>query len=208
MFVKWPVHIAAAQLLLSACEPRVEEPVPSSSRPTVVTAAPAVTSAAATPATAAPSARCVVPLAAEPARPKPSPAASCHEDPTGPFALDRTLIRFADASATVSAEVARRDEERQRGLMYRTALGENEGMLFVFERDKPLRFWMRNTCLPLDMLFLDAEGLVVGIEENVPTLNDDTYTVDCPARYVLEVNAGWSRRHGVAPGQRAAFDGL
>jgi uncharacterized membrane protein (UPF0127 family) len=95
-----------------------------------------------------------------------------------------------------------------RGLMYRTRLDENAGMLFVFEEREELRFWMRNTCLPLDMLFIDDDGLIAGIEENVPTLNDDGYGVGCKASYVLEVNAGWARRHAVKAGQHVAIDGL
>jgi uncharacterized membrane protein (UPF0127 family) len=61
---------------------------------------------------------------------------------------------------------------------------------------------MHNTCIPLDLLFIDEDGLIVGIVESAPTLNDDSRGVGCPSRFVLEVNAGWSRRHGVRPGQR------
>jgi len=92
--------------------------------------------------------------------------------------------------------------------MYRTELAEEQGMLFSFERAQVMRFWMRNTCLPLDMLFIDRAGFVVGIEENVPTMNDDTYGVRCLATHVLEVNAGWSRRHGVKPGETVKIEGL
>ena len=66
-------------------------------------------------------------------------------------------------------------------------------------------FWMHNTCIPLDLLFLDEDGLVVGIVENAPTLNDDPRAVSCPSAYVLEVNAGWARRHGVRAGMRAVI---
>jgi uncharacterized membrane protein (UPF0127 family) len=61
---------------------------------------------------------------------------------------------------------------------------------------------MHNTCIPLDMLFVDEDGLIVGIVENAPTLDDGTREVSCPSRWVLEVNAGWSRRHAVRAGQR------
>lgn len=82
-------------------------------------------------------------------------------------------------------------------------------MLFIFEDERELGFWMRNTCIPLDMIFASSDGTIVGIEENVPTLNDDHYAPgDCPARYVVEVNAGWSRRHGVKAGQKLIFGGL
>ncbi len=63
-------------------------------------------------------------------------------------------------------------------------------------------FWMHNTCIPLDLLYVDEDGFIVGIVENAPTLNDESRGVDCSSRYVLEVNAGWSRRHHVRAGQR------
>jgi hypothetical protein len=67
---------------------------------------------------------------------------------------------------------------------------------------------MHNTCIPLDMLFIDDDGLIVGIEENTPTMSDDTFSVGCSSKYVLELNAGWCRRHGVVAGQKVRFDGL
>jgi len=85
--------------------------------------------------------------------------------------------------------------------MYRTSLADDRGMLFDLQTREDHKFWMHNTCIPLDLLYLDDDGLIVGIVENAPTLNDDPRGVDCPSRYVLEVNAGWSRRHGVKAGQ-------
>ncbi len=102
----------------------------------------------------------------------------------------------------LEVEIARTAEQRERGLMFRRALGEDAGMLFVFSSAAPRAFWMRDTCIPLDILFLDGDGRVVGILENVPTMNDESREVACPARYVLEVNAGWSRRHGATVGMR------
>jgi uncharacterized membrane protein (UPF0127 family) len=64
---------------------------------------------------------------------------------------------------------------------------------------------MHNTCIPLDLLYIDDDGLIVGIVENAPTLNDEPRGVGCASRYVLEVNAGWSRRHGVKAGQFASL---
>jgi hypothetical protein len=95
-----------------------------------------------------------------------------------------------------------------RGLMYRTSMADDRGMLFVFERRTVQRFWMKNTCIPLDMLFIDQDGLIVGIEENVPTLNTNSYQAGCPSLYVLEVNAGWCANNGVEPGQRVRLEGL
>jgi uncharacterized membrane protein (UPF0127 family) len=85
--------------------------------------------------------------------------------------------------------------------MYRKSLPEDKGMLFDLHTRTDQTFWMHNTCIPLDLLFIDEDGLIVGIVENAPTLNDIPRSVGCPSRYVLEVNAGWSRRNGVKAGQ-------
>lgn len=176
------------------------------------------TASALSSASAAPSAepplppgRCVVRAPATPSRPTPpkGPDPRCPHDPEGPFKLRHATVRVAGLDATVDVEVAERDEHRTRGLMFRKDLAEGAGMLFVFEGERDLAFWMRNTCLPLDMLFIAADGLIVGIEENVPTLNDDNYDAgSCLSKYVLEVNAGWARRHGVKAGHKVILGGL
>lgn len=121
-------------------------------------------------------------------------------------------MRFPAASggkgASLKVEIARKDEHRQRGLMYRRSLADDRGMIFAFERRQRHAFWMHNTCVSLDMLFLDEDGTVVGIEENTPTMSDDTFSVNCPSKYVLEARAGWARRHGVKPGDRAELVGI
>jgi uncharacterized protein len=90
-----------------------------------------------------------------------------------------------------------------RGLMFRTYMPENEGMLFEFEEERGITFWMKNTCISLDMIFIAADGLIVGIEENTPTLTEESFAPGrCNSRYVLEVNGGWSRKNGVRAGMR------
>lgn len=207
----------AALVLVAACERRVEEPPPTN-RPALAPSAPrgetAAGGAAGQPAATATDprlkGRCVRPMPAEPARRAASGvAAGCPPDPEP----DRPMLRLgkvhlASAGAVLDVELAEREPDRLRGLMYRHQLSDLQGMLFLFQFRRDHRFWMRNTCIPLDMLFIDSDGLIVGIEENVPTLNDSTYHVGCPSRYVLEVAAGWSRRHGVEPGQFVRFEGL
>lgn len=90
--------------------------------------------------------------------------------------------------------------------MYRTSLGSDEGMLFSWGEEDVRSFWMLNTCVPLDMLFIAADGTIVGIVEQVPTLNTLPRGVPCPAQHVLEVNAGWTRQHGVEPGQKVEIE--
>ena len=110
-------------------------------------------------------------------------------------------MTFRDAKASLQAELARSDPERERGLMYRRSMPEDSGMLFRMGERENHQFWMKNTCIALDLLFVDDDGLIVGIAENAPTLNLGLREVGCPSSWVLEVNAGWSRRHGVAAGQ-------
>lgn len=118
--------------------------------------------------------------------------------------METAQVTFPDASGTprVEAELAITPHDIQKGLMYRRAMGDNQGMLFRLDERREHTFWMHNTCIPLDMLFVDDDGLVVGIVESAAPLTDSVRTVGCPSSYVLEVNAGWCRRHGVRAGQR------
>jgi uncharacterized membrane protein (UPF0127 family) len=151
--------------------------------------------------------RCVVPRV-EPPAPVASPAPRCPADPTGPLELPVGVVQFTDAPAAprVVVELARDDAARTRGLMYRTRLDADAGMLFSWDGEQPRSFWMLNTCIPLDMLFIAGDGTIVGILEQVPTLNTAPRGVPCAAQHVLEVNAGWTRQHGVLPGQKVAFE--
>jgi uncharacterized membrane protein (UPF0127 family) len=136
--------------------------------------------------------------------PEATDAAECPTDPTGPLTLSTAQITFPDAprSPIVTVENAKTDAQRQRGLMYRTELADDAGMLFSWNSAAVRSFWMRNTCIPLDMLFIDQEGYIAGVLEQVPVLNEQSRSVRCPAQYVLEMNAGWTRAHGVVAGQR------
>ncbi len=149
--------------------------------------------------------RCVV-KTEEPPPPAAEKAEECPTDPVfGGVTLETARVTFPDAPGkpTITAELAKADKERARGLMYRTQLAENRGMLFEMGGAPRVQsFWMRNTCIPLDMMFIEADGFIAGILENVPPLNDDRRSVPCPVSYVLEVNAGWSRANGVEAGQK------
>ncbi|WP_437683802.1 DUF192 domain-containing protein [Sorangium sp. So ce131] len=224
-----PLASALAALLLGitsgGCERHIDEPLPLKPRgdlrdgpapegaPTSPVDAPrSPVAAASSPVAARGAGRCVRPTPATPARPAPArtgPDPACPEDPTGPFQLATGKVIFPEAKAPdVLVEIARKEQERARGLMYRKNMPENRGMIFVFEQRTNHSFWMHNTCLPLDMLFIDSDGTIVGIEENTPTLNDSTFQVGCPSTYVLELNAGWARRHGVVAGQKVRLEGI
>jgi uncharacterized membrane protein (UPF0127 family) len=160
------------------------------------------------PPVAAPPAACVVPMAAEPPRRAPN-ALHCPADPEhGGSELSHGYVVFSDApgSPRLNVELARSEPEKERGLMFRTKMPDDQGMLFSWNNEEPRTFWMHNTCIPLDMMFIAHDGTITGILEQVPTLNDEPRGVPCPAAYVLEVNAGWSRSHGVKSGTIVHFE--
>lgn len=106
-------------------------------------------------------------------------------------------------NTTVHAEVANTPAERETGLMNRTALNENAGMLFVFETEQQQSFWMNNMRFPLDIVFITADMRVLEIYQSVPPCTGDPcalYTSSAPIKYALEVNSGFSERNGIASG--------
>lgn len=114
----------------------------------------------------------------------------------------------AGARHPVTVELARTEAERARGLMFRTTLGPEAGMLFLFDESADHSFWMRNTYLPLDMIFVDEAGVVVGIVERAEPRTDAQRRVGVPSRYVLEVIGGWTRARGVSRGDRVRFENV
>jgi uncharacterized membrane protein (UPF0127 family) len=118
-------------------------------------------------------------------------------------------VTFVDAPSSPSAEVelARDEASRERGLMYRTSMPEGSGMLFSWQDERVRSFWMRNTCIPLDLLYITKDGTIAGILEQVPTMNDAPRGIKCPVSHVLELNAGWARSRGVAPGMKVKIEG-
>lgn len=150
---------------------------------------------------------CLVPTPAE-APPPAEPASICPAEPEPGPVLPLARVTFPEVAGApgVEVEVAQRPSELSRGLMYRTAMPPDRGMLFRWDDERIRSFWMRNTCIPLDMLFLSSSGMVVGIHEQVPVLNERARSILCPAAYVLEVNAGWCRKHGVRAGVRAVIE--
>ncbi|HKU37001.1 MAG TPA: DUF192 domain-containing protein [Polyangiales bacterium] len=103
----------------------------------------------------------------------------------------------------VRVELAQTPEQRQRGLMFRKQLAPDAGMLFIFEHPQHNVFWMHNTYLPLDMIFITADWNVLGVVENATPQTDSPREVPGISAYVLEVNAGFSRQYGIAAGTKA-----
>ena len=107
----------------------------------------------------------------------------------------------------LSVELATNDAARERGLMWRTKLADGEGMLFIFPDSEHHTFWMKNTLIPLDMIFIGEDDKVVGVVQNAEPRSLDPREVDGLSRYVLEVPAGWSQKAGIGPGSAVEIEG-
>lgn len=118
------------------------------------------------------------------------------------------VVFDADGEVRVSVEVARSPRQIQRGLMYRQHLPPDSGMLFVFSREKVQSFWMKNTLIPLDMIFVTAEMEVAGVVENAQPETITSRTIGKPSQFVVEVNSGFARKHNIAAGTRVRFENV
>ena len=136
-------------------------------------------------------------------------AAGCSADEGGPSVRSDTSFRidgvvdFYRADSTfitrIAVEIAEGDSARARGLMQRRHLSQRAGMLFIDERADTQTFWMENTPIPLDMIFVDEQGRVLNVEGARPFSRETVRSVG-PARYNVEVRAGFGARHGIGPG--------
>lgn len=108
----------------------------------------------------------------------------------------------------IGVEIANTAATREYGLMYRKQLDENAGMIFVFKAPQHLEFWMKNTVIPLDMIFADSAGKIVGIVRKAVPFSEGIDSVDGDSQYVLEVNGGFCDRHGVKAGDTLRFEGF
>ncbi len=121
-------------------------------------------------------------------------------------------VEISDAhgvsEAVVRVEIADTAAAREIGLMYRQRLSPDAGMLFVFKQPQHLTFWMKNTEIPLDMIFAGADGQVAGIVVNAEPFSERQLSIAGKSQYVLEVNGGFARQHGIKPGDRFRFLGL
>jgi uncharacterized membrane protein (UPF0127 family) len=124
-----------------------------------------------------------------------------------PVGLPTGTIRFDTPRGpwVVKVELARDDVSRARGLMFRKDLPRDTGMLFIFQEESDHNFWMHNTLISLDLIYVDADRNVVGIVANAPVKNDEPRGVGKPSQYVIEVSAGEAAAHAVGPGTRVAF---
>lgn len=119
------------------------------------------------------------------------------------FSDETSVVLQTDSQkVTVQAELALTPMQQAVGLMFRSELPENAGMLFVFPQSKMVFMWMKNTYIPLDMIFFNQEGVITHIHENAVPQDETVISSKTPAQGVLEVNAGFVRRHQIRIGNR------
>jgi uncharacterized membrane protein (UPF0127 family) len=129
-------------------------------------------------------------------------------EPPQPAAANGPRVIFPDGFA-VDVELAADDDLRTQGLMFRDHLNPGTGMLFLFNQDDEHAFWMKNTLIPLDIVWLDAGQRVVHVKYNVPpckVANCPSYPTGVMSRYVLEVAGGEAQRHGIKTGDQLRFE--
>jgi hypothetical protein len=136
--------------------------------------------------------------------------ASRESAPAEPQFTREGELSFLRADGTeitkIDIEIADDDYQRERGLMYRKQMQLQQGMLFIFEEEEIRSFWMKNTYLPLDILYVNEAREVVRIHENTPTQNENPIPSGYPAKYVVEVNAGFCAVYGIKTGDKINFN--
>ena len=124
------------------------------------------------------------------------------------FRKDGELI-FLDSSGTIETkidiQIAQTEFDRELGLMFRKSMNENQGMLFIFPDVQVRNFWMRNTEIPLDMIFINDAEMILNIAKNTTPYSDNSYSSSGPAKYVLEVNGGYADRYKISAGDKVKW---
>jgi len=143
-------------------------------------------------------------------RPAAPPQSAAPAAQTAPSSSTAPRIVFPDGYAVV-VEVAADDDTRTQGLMFRDHLANDRGMIFLFTQTGEYPFWMKNTLIPLDMIWIDDGRRIVHVAHDVPPCKADpceSYPPNAPARYVLEVAAGVAAKHHLKDGDALRFEGL
>jgi uncharacterized membrane protein (UPF0127 family) len=139
---------------------------------------------------------------APPVAPAPQPIAEAPKPADAP----KVILSTDKGDVAVDVEVVATEAKIERGLMYRQHMPPDDGMLFLLGENKDWKFWMRNTLIPLDMIFIRADMTIAGIVQNAEPKTDTLREVGQPSLYVLEVNAGWTASHGVKKDNKVRFD--
>jgi uncharacterized membrane protein (UPF0127 family) len=139
--------------------------------------------------------------ACAPASPEPAATPVVEAAAVAPV-LEPLEVVTSHGPVRFNVAVADDEPERQQGLMFRSVMDENEGMLFDFRKAQPVSFWMKNTLIPLDMIFIGADGRIVNIAANTQPYSLSPVPSDGPVLAVLEIGGGLSAQMGIAPGDR------
>jgi uncharacterized protein len=130
------------------------------------------------------------------------------EAPAAPVKQGTVTIEAGGRTIRVGVEVVHTPELLAKGLMFRKKLSATRGMLFLFPKDAQQSFYMKNTYIPLDMLFINSQMQVVGVVENAEPLTLTSRRVEASSRFVLEVNGGFCKARGIRAGARVRFEGF
>ena len=122
------------------------------------------------------------------------------------FSNEKIEVSIYNKNITFNVEVAKTIEERRTGLMYRKKLLNNEGMLFIFPREKIIQLWMKNTYIPLDVIFISENKVIVDIKKNMEKLSETIVKSKVKSRYALEFNAGLINKLGIEIGDKVLFN--
>ena len=139
---------------------------------------------------------------------QPADDESANEAVSIPFRKDGslTISRDEEVYLTLDIEIADTDSSRNRGLMQRDGLPERTGMWFIFDQESEQGFWMANTRMALDLIFVRSDGQIQSITKYVQPMRTETIPSNGPAQYVLEVEAGYSDTAGILEGDMIAFE--
>jgi uncharacterized membrane protein (UPF0127 family) len=122
------------------------------------------------------------------------------------FSNEKIDVSIYNKNITFNVEVAKTIEERRTGLMYRKKLLNNEGMLFIFPREKIIQLWMKNTYIPLDVIFISENKVIVDIKKNMEKLSETIVKSKVRSRYALEFNAGLINKLDIEIGDKVLFN--
>ena len=122
------------------------------------------------------------------------------------FSNEKIEVSIYNKNITFNVEVAKTIEERRIGLMYRKKLLNNEGMLFIFPREKIIQLWMKNTYIPLDVIFISENKVIVDIKKNMEKLSETIVKSKVKSRYALEFNAGLINKLDIEIGDKVLFN--
>jgi uncharacterized membrane protein (UPF0127 family) len=137
-----------------------------------------------------------------------SPLARAQQQLLNNFKHDELTITASDGPHKFQIELATDDAQREQGLMFRQSMAPDAGMLFIYDKVQPVAMWMENTYIPLDMLFIAADGRIVNIRQRAVPHSRETIPSDGAVKAVLELNGGVVSRLGIKPGDRVKGPGL